>query len=1135
MRVRTLSLTRYGRFENQILDFGPDRADADVTLVYGANEAGKSTAFAAWLDLLYGIPLQTPYSFRFERKSMQIGAVIETADGPLSVERSSKSKGSLTDGAGRVLSDTRLSALLFGLDRDAYRTRFSLDETVLREGGEEIAKSQGDLGQLLHAGASGLSGLATALDAVEQEVQGFHKKGGRSTRMARLKREIADKTKEINARRVSPREYDAFEADRISAEQKVEDLDAELRDAKAALALLDVAARHRALMAERTAAEAELSSLPAGPPLPRDAVALVMTADRARSDARRAQEDALTQQRLLTERLTQVSEDAVGQEIAALILALDLLEFEDGSPLLPRAATARADLPKRRSELCSMEEEIAHLAEALAGSTHSPRDLLIAEPEARRLEALATEARQHRRTATDLAHLQKARAAELGPPIPRAIGLETLEAALTAWHRNVSDPAEFASEANRAAAEEERHAMGLPSGWPDLVKAGLPADADLAALAASMEETRVALDRANSAKREEDAALAREQAALAALAARPDAVGETALHQARQSREAKWSAHLETLDAESAKEFEAAMRADDAAQAEHRDGAETRAALRQREEAKARLVASVAHWGAERSRLLAKETKQAERFDAVCDALGLPSTSDPGALRPRRDKLEAAMHASISAKHARSAAERAQAARTDLAQHLTAALIESGAAPPEDVSGLPTFAESWLKDLRRHDEQARDDAARRQALESLARNAAQATVTAQDAEVALRDGSAHHWCAGYAAEPMLETLARLNDLSNKIATADELSARICSMETALGQFEHAASPLRHTLELEDDAAPDVLMIEARRRASSADARATERKELQEQLDSARVAEQNHEDEAEQAAREIADVLHGQDMVKDIPLRLALSKLEARDQLRETVSRLDSVLAELTHGYDLRSLADEEAILDPNRAARLSDSVEKLNADRDAAQRLAGAARQKRDAALAAEGGAMLDQERATLLETLAEEARSGIALQFGLIAARQALRRFRDSRRSKMLRDAEATFAKMTRGAWPRLDTEQVGASERLVGVRGGTHVQVKHMSTGTQGQLYLALRVAGYQDFVASHGPLPFITDDVHETFDDGRARAALEIALEMGRIGQTIVFTHHRHLVGIARSLNPDIRVIDLTTEPD
>ena len=163
MRLRRLDLLRYGRFTDRTLDFGPAGAERDVTIVFGENEAGKSTAFAAWLDLLFGLPRNHPYDFAHARKELLVGAVIETDDGALTLRRTGQTAGSLTDDAGRVVEERRLTTLLCGLDRKGYATRFSLNDDVLRDGGSEIAEAKGDLGQLLHAGASGLSGVADLL------------------------------------------------------------------------------------------------------------------------------------------------------------------------------------------------------------------------------------------------------------------------------------------------------------------------------------------------------------------------------------------------------------------------------------------------------------------------------------------------------------------------------------------------------------------------------------------------------------------------------------------------------------------------------------------------------------------------------------------------------------------------------------------------------------------------------------------------------------------------------------------------------------------------------------------------------------------------------------------------------------
>lgn len=118
----------------------------------------------------------------------------------------------------------------------------------------------------------------------------------------------------------------------------------------------------------------------------------------------------------------------------------------------------------------------------------------------------------------------------------------------------------------------------------------------------------------------------------------------------------------------------------------------------------------------------------------------------------------------------------------------------------------------------------------------------------------------------------------------------------------------------------------------------------------------------------------------------------------------------------------------------------------------------------------------------------------------------------------------------MTGGEWERLETQPTGTGERLVGIRAGEAVGAEGMSFGTRGQLYLALRVAGHADFIRRFGPLPFVTDDILETFDDTRARAALTLTAEMGGVGQAIMFTHHRHLVELAREEVPEVHVTEM-----
>jgi uncharacterized protein YhaN len=46
----------------------------------------------------------------------------------------------------------------------------------------------------------------------------------------------------------------------------------------------------------------------------------------------------------------------------------------------------------------------------------------------------------------------------------------------------------------------------------------------------------------------------------------------------------------------------------------------------------------------------------------------------------------------------------------------------------------------------------------------------------------------------------------------------------------------------------------------------------------------------------------------------------------------------------------------------------------------------------------------------------------------------------------------------------------------------------------------------------------LPFIADDLLVNFDDRRAKAAIRVLADFGKITQVILFTHHGHIADMA-----------------
>ena len=124
-------------------------------------------------------------------------------------------------------------------------------------------------------------------------------------------------------------------------------------------------------------------------------------------------------------------------------------------------------------------------------------------------------------------------------------------------------------------------------------------------------------------------------------------------------------------------------------------------------------------------------------------------------------------------------------------------------------------------------------------------------------------------------------------------------------------------------------------------------------------------------------------------------------------------------------------------------------------------------------------------------------------------------------------------FRVLTLNSFERLE---VAFGERenmhLTGARpSGEVVAVPGLSTGTEDQLFLALRIAAVEDYLASAVALPFVADDLFINFDPERSVAGFEVLGQLAERTQVLFYTHHPHLVDVAReTLGTDIDVVSL-----
>ena len=286
MRIDRLDLLRYGRFTNVSLPF--PKAESDLHVIFGPNEAGKSTSLAAIEDLLFGIPHNSTYNFVHDYAAMRVGGVLEHDGKTLEFRRRKGNKDTLLapDDNPLLSGDNALAPFLGGADRTFLARMFSLNHERLAQGGREILEAKDEVGQTLFSAGAGLSGLRERMASLAKEADelwGPRRAGRRKYYIAFEAMEESDKalreyTVTANKWQETKRAFDAAQEAYESLEREIEGKSAEQRK-------LNRIRRVYRQVLRLAAVEAEIAGLGEVPSLPNDAETRLTTATQEQSDA----------------------------------------------------------------------------------------------------------------------------------------------------------------------------------------------------------------------------------------------------------------------------------------------------------------------------------------------------------------------------------------------------------------------------------------------------------------------------------------------------------------------------------------------------------------------------------------------------------------------------------------------------------------------------------------------------------------------------------------------------------------------------------------------------------------------------------------------------------------------------------
>jgi uncharacterized protein YhaN len=1132
MRFRTIELVRYGGFADRTIDFGD--GTIDLHLVVGPNEAGKSTMLTAIGDFLFGIPGQSNQNWRFDYGSLRLRAVLEHDGETIELIRRKGTRNTLLNPDESPASEDALARWLLGLDRLAFERMYGLDHAKLRSGGAMILEGRDEAARIVLEAGTGLSGVGDVLKAYERTAAELFKPGGQNPSVNALMRQRDDAKADLRAMMLGESEWKAVREKAKTARRDREALLTESKALDARTATLARIQRVRAPLGRLAELERSLNPLATIPVMPDDARAGM---DLALSSIRTIEIKSEQLRDRITKGLAAAEQIVVSE--AVLAHAADIAALEESRPVIDQAAR---DLGHRKSELAQVDRTIAAARTAAKlkdDAMPSPGWLRRAAVWLDAKRDLGGDMRRHETTRSGLdAQIQKLAAFR---PSGEQLDPEPLRTALGRYPSDADDRLTAASDA--LARAERRVALAITalapwSGSADSLETlTLPPEALATEHASAIDRARAelegAIDDEQGAAKRASAAQANVQRLVAAGIV-PSAEN---VHAVRQTRDAVVADVQNRLAGERrADDVPAGIRlssaivnADriaDQRESEAARVAEHALALIELEDAgrlRDEAAARNARWATEVGRL---DATWADRLRP----LGFPEpvpASGYATWRNAQSQALIAVEERIDATRSRiRLADEYEAAIAGI----VAEAIRLGATIPVPTTTAKTLqiARACLREFE--DVEKAHEVARSQR-EALAEANAQFALDDQ-ALTRRREALAEEEAGllaevgldrGLGASVIADAVQALKDVGAHISERTGYERQIEGIERDAASFTSDVNALSDRLGEPHPASPTNAVRAWAEQLVAAQGAAQRRSGLQREIEELQAEFDVFSNDRAAADQSLETLRSLAGVATDGGLAEAVAASERKRALMAQQSELLTELASAGDAIPVEVLRSEVDSFTPDDTVAELAGIERRRdeigtARETIAQSLTEAERAIADAAT--EDAAADAQQRITDISAqLSQAADAHVAAAASAALLRWLIDKHRALNQAPLMARAAASFATVTRGAFSSLGIDYGDDDRpRLVGIRAdGSRVEASGMSEGTRDQLYLALRLAAIETRVGS--TVPLICDDLLVTADDQRAGAMLSVLASTASTTQVIVFTHHDHLIEVAR----------------
>jgi uncharacterized protein YhaN len=1160
MKLLTLNLRAVGPFTDVVLDLSG--GEQGLHLLYGRNEAGKTSTLRALSHLLFGFPQRSADNFVHPNEQLRVGGRLRHSSGEeLEIVRRRGNRNTLRGlDDSSIVADSCLDRFMGGMSQEMFETMFGIDHERLTRAGEEIRTGQGQLGELLFAAGAGLAGLSQAQKTLHDRLEELFKPRGQNPRINKALAELHAIQQELKRTQLSSDEWQKHDRIYHETSSKAEQIREQVRKARGQQGALKRIKSAISLVASRRRLTAELNELG--------------SVIRLRDDFGKELGKAQDQLRLAEHTIAR-SRAAI-EEIDVQLVQLDppamLLDCVNDIESLQERLGAVEKASHDRVRLEGFQQDAEHQARRILRDLARPLDL--DDAEALRLRAdeptkirglgqrfaqlngqadvarktIARHEDQIARQEKDLANLSQSVDVE---PLRRAVSQARKAGDLDARLAEIRGQLALADKKAKAAVSQ------LP-GWnrsaDELGGLAVP-------LSATVDQFESRLQEITGQERSLTERIARENDAIRQLESRlqsleleRDVPTEEALLAARQRRDEGWQlVKAAWLDQAAAGDDQAAFIAEfapkgtlstafelsivrtdglgdrlrrEAERVAHK--AESLAQLKQHRVTHAELVDEGKSLDDHQARL------KSEWNTLVGPLLIEAELRTPAELRAWLRQREQAVQLLEKVEEIRQNLEPLeQTFQTKLAA-IRRILDQMGEPISTANLELNDVLEQADALINRHDNLSRKRTQFETKLATARTELANSELSLQtaDADLAAWRSEWSMMMARIGLEPDATPeqaeifLNKINDLLEQLSERRNHQSRIRGIDRDADEFAQdvkslAARIARDLIESPTSELARELAQRLRDAQSDAKQSTTLGQQRQREHEVLGAAEIQYEQ-----ARVCLERLCEEARCTDFG---ELVEAERRSQsfVRLESARIacDEQLIAAAAGTDLIAFCRQVEQADPDT---LDASIEELEAKITAQEeelrtldQTIGTERGELGRMDGSDRAAQAAEDVQTLLARLQGDVARFATLKLATVVMRRGIERYREKNQGPILARASVLFGGLTDDSFTRLQIDDDGDGRSVLkGVRpDGRLVGVEGMSDGSHDQLYLALRLASLESWLQSHEPVPFVVDDILLNFDDVRATAALTALAELSRQTQVLFFTHHRHIVELAR----------------